>query len=300
MLAFTVPWCGGRRPEVIPNTRPSTATVRLLAATLVTLAATVIPLNGRAGLKSGLKDCDACPEMVVLRAGEFAMGSPANEKGSFDTEYPQHRVTIGRAFALGKYEVTFDEWDACTADGGCNGYRPEDREWGRGRRPAIHVSWNDAKAYVDWLSRKTGKRYRLPSEAEWEYAARAGTTTPYHFGPTIETDQANYKAPPTEESESTGVVGEMTVAVGSFPANAFGLHDVHGNVWEWTEDCWHGNYAGAPSDGGAWTADGECGKRVLRGGSWIHYPSNLRSADRYGSIADNRNGNVGFRVARSF
>ena len=182
------------------------------------------------------------------------MGSPPTEQGRDSDEGPQHTVTIGYRLAVGVYEVTFAEWDACVAAGGCNDYRPADRGWGRGARPVISVNWNDAQAYVTWLSRKTGKSYRLLSESEWEYVARAGTTTRYHTGDTITSSQANFN------------VGR-TVEVGSYPANAFGLHDVHGNVWEWTQDCWNGSYRGAPANGSAWES-GICARRVVRGGSW--------------------------------
>ena len=247
------------------------------------------------------RDCEACPEMVVVPAGSFTMGSPASEEGRYDDEGPQHRVTISQPFAVGRYEVTFSEWDACVSAGGCNRHRPDDEGWGRGRRPVMNVSWDDAKSYVSWLSRKTGKRYRLLTEAEWEYAARAGTTGPFHFGNTISTDRANYNGNYTYGSGSKGVSRRKTVPVGSFPANRFGLHDVHGNVWEWVEDCWHGHdsYAGAPSDGSAWTTGGECGRHVLRGGSWDYRPRGLRSAYRYWLATGNRDDNDGFRVART-
>ena len=226
------------------------------------------------------QDCDECPKMVVVPAGAFRMGSPSSEADRNEDESPQHRVTIPAAFAVGKYEVTFAEWDACVSAGGCGGYRPADRGWGRGQRPAINVSWRDAKAYVAWLSDKTGEQYRLLSEAEWEYAARAGTTGPFHFGSTISTDQANYNGNHTYGSGRKGVYRKKTVPVGSFPANAFGLHDMHGNAREWVEDCWHGSYASAPRDGSAWTSGCDGGQRVLRGGSWSNGPWYLRSADR--------------------
>ena len=234
----------------------------------------------------GFRDCDGCPEMAVVPAGSFTMGSPSDEKGRWDNEGPQHRVRIAKPFAVGRYEVTFAEWNACLAEGGCNGHRPGEKGWGRGRRPVINVSWKDAQSYVRWLSRKTGKRYRLLSEAQWEYAARAGTTGPFHTGPTISKDQANYQR-------------RLTVPVGSFPANGFGLHDVHGNVWEWVEDCWHGNYGGAPSDGGAWTSGGNCDRRVLRGGSWNDGPRYLRAANRFANWTGYRSNYIGFRVART-
>jgi formylglycine-generating enzyme required for sulfatase activity len=178
------------------------------------------------------RDCDVCPEMVVVPAGKFKMGSPAGEEGRSDDEGPRHPVEIAKAFAVGRYEVTFAEWDACVAGGGCNGHQPADEGWGRGRRPVINVSWNDAKSYVTWLSKKTGKPYRLLSEAEWEYAARAGTTSPFHFGATITPDQANYDGTYTYGAGPKGVYRRKTVPVGSFPANDFGLSDMHGNVWE--------------------------------------------------------------------
>jgi formylglycine-generating enzyme required for sulfatase activity len=232
------------------------------------------------------RDCPDCPEMVVVPAGSFMMGSPANEEGRFDGEGPQHTVTIARPFAVGKFEVTFGEWDACVAGAGCTSNKsPSDAGFGKGRRPVIYVSWDDAKEYVAWLSRKAGKTYRLLSEAEWEYAARAGTTTRHAFGVTITSSQAQYSA-------------GKTVEVGSFQSNRFGLHDMHGNVEEWVEDCRHGSYQGAPTDGSAWTtscADG--GRRIARGGSWWSmYPRDLRSAQRSVGTTGNR---VGFRVGRT-
>ena len=233
------------------------------------------------------RDCPSCPEMVVIPAGSFMMGSPAADEGRFDSEGPQHRVTV-RSFALGVTEVTFDEWEACARGGGCNGYRPGDEGWGRGARPVINVNWENAQAYVSWLSSETGAAYRLPSESEWEYAARAGTTTPFHTGTTISTDQANY-----------GFDHFETMPVRTFAPNAFGLYDMHGNVWEWVEDCWHGSYRGAPSDGKAWTVGGDCGDRVLRGGSWFYDPRFLRSAARLRNSTGYRDVIAGFRVART-
>ena len=237
------------------------------------------------------------PEMVVVPAGSFEMGSPPGEKGRYGDESPQHRVTVPEPFAVGVYEVTFAEWDACVADGGCGEHRPDDRGWGRGNRPVINVGWDDAQGYVSWLSERTGKAYRLLSEAEWEYAARAGTTGPFHFGETISTDQANYHGK-FYGSGREGVYREKTVPVGSFPANAFGLHDVHGNVFEWVEDCYNGSYEGAPADGSAWTR-GDCSYRVLRGGSWFNQPTFLRSALRDRDGSGLRGSSLGFRVART-
>ena len=245
------------------------------------------------------RDCPECPEMVVLPGGSYMMGSPGDEAGRGGDEGPRHRVTIPRPIAVGKYEVTFAEWDVCVAAGGCGGYRPGDRGWGRGRRPVVNVSWEDVKSYVEWVSGKTGKRYRLLSESEWEYAARAGTTGPFHFGSTISTDQGNYDGNYTYGSGRGGVYREKTASAGSFPANGFGLHDVHGNVWEWVEDCWHGDYSGASADGSAWTTGGNCGERVLRGGSWYFIPGLLRSAYRNRFTAGFRNDDLGFRIART-
>ena len=248
---------------------------------------------------SVFRDCADCPEMVVVRAGEFMMGSPSSEEGRRDTEGPRHRVTNSEPFAVGVYEVTFSEWDACVSDGGCGGYRPGDEGWGRGSRPVINVSWDDAQAYVRWLSGETDKSYRLLSESEWEYVARAGTTTPFHTGATISTDQANYNGRSTYGSGREGVYRERTMPVGSFAANAWGLHDVHGNVQERTEDCWNDSYAGAPDDGGAWTR-GNCSGRVVRGGSWVYGPVRARSADRRWDGTGSRYYLAGFRLARTF
>ena len=245
-----------------------------------------------------IRDCAQCPELVVVPAGSFMMGSRSTESGRDGDEGPVHRVTIREPFAVGVYEVTFAQWDACRRDRGCT-HNPGDRSWGRGTRPVISVSWGDARRYVQWLSRKTGKRYRLLSESEWEYVARAGTKTPFHYGPTISTAQANYNGSFTYGSGRKGRYRKRTVPVGSFPANAFGLHDVHGNVEEWVADCWHGGYAGAPSDGSRWVRGGNCRHRVYRGGSWLYVPASLRSANRSSGEVVYRGITVGFRVART-
>jgi len=249
--------------------------------------------------KDAFKECAACPEMVVVPAGSFTMGSPTSEDGRDDNEGPQHEVMFARQFAVGKFAVTFDAWGACVADGGCNGYRPAGQGWwGDGKRPVINVSWNDAQAYVAWLSRKTGKTYRLLSESEREYVARAGTTTEYWTGSSISTQQANYCADP--EKFKRKQFGEdcrgQTVPVDWFQPNPWGLYQMEGNVREWTEDCWNPSYDGAPTDGSAWTA-GMCNHHVVRGGSW-DTPRALRAAARGGPYAVDRNIVVGFRVAR--
>jgi formylglycine-generating enzyme required for sulfatase activity len=237
------------------------------------------------------RDCADCPEMVVIPAGSFTQGSPTSEAGRYSDEGPQRRVSVS-AFAIGKTTVTFAEWDACVADGGCNGYRPpEDRGLGRGNLPVINVSWDDAQAYVQWLSRKTGKRYSLPSESQWEYAARAGSTTAYYWGDAIGSGNANC----LDCGSQWG--GKQSAPVGSFRPNAFGLYDMAGNVWQWTADCVNDSYKGAPTDGSAWTS-GNCGRRVLRGGTAGNHPENARSATRHGSTSTGRPGALGFRLAR--
>jgi formylglycine-generating enzyme required for sulfatase activity len=204
-------------------------------------------------------------------------------------ENPVHRVTIAKAFAIGRHEVTFKEWDKCVEDGGCK-FRPDDRDWGRGDRPVINVSWLDAKAFVTWLSQKTAKSYRLPSEAEWEYAARAGTNTAYWWGRDIGSRQANCRECNTGEAQKT-------TPVGSYKQNGFGLHDTAGNAAEWMEDCWNDSYRGAPSNGAAWL-NGQCRLRVLRGGAFDSQAKYLRSMSRFRYDVDVRFIANGLRVVR--
>jgi formylglycine-generating enzyme required for sulfatase activity len=248
--------------------------------------------------KDTFKECDKCPEMIVVPAGSFTMGSPANEPPRYTNEGPQHGVTFARQFAVGKFSLTFDEWDACVADGGCNGYRPDDEGWGRGGQPVINVSWDDAKAYVAWLAKKTGKSYRLLSEAEREYVTRAGTTTPFWWGSSISTSQANYDGRYTYGNGVKGEYRKRAMPVDSFAPNPWGLYQVHGNLSDWTEDCYHTSYQRAPADGSAWL-NGECSERVLRGGTWESIPDNLRSANRSRNTTDIRNRDFGFRVGRT-
>jgi formylglycine-generating enzyme required for sulfatase activity/uncharacterized caspase-like protein len=236
--------------------------------------------------------CDAefAPELVVVPAGEFMMGSTDDEEGGYEDERPRHRVMIAQRLAIGRYPVTFDEYDRfCRAK---SQNKPEDQGWGRGRLPVINVSWEDARAYLAWLSQETGWTYRLPSEAEWENACRAGKTTRYSFGDAITPKDANYG--------DSGL--RRTSEVGVYPANPWGLHDMHGNVLEWVEDHWHENYRGAPSDGSAWKdAESTSDPRlcVLRGGSWLYVARNCRSAYRLGVDSGDRFFNFGFRVART-
>ena len=226
--------------------------------------------------------------MVEIPAGRFRMGD-LNGGGDYYRERPVHRVTVPD-FKMGKYEVTFTQWDACVADGGCGGYRPSDAGWGRGNRPVINVSWGNAQRFIGWLNAKTGGNFRLPTEAEWEYAARAGSTTKYSWGNRIGSNRANCY-------EDCGDRWKYTAPVGSFSANAWGLHDMHGNVREWVEDCHNDSYAGAPTDGRAWTS-GHCYGGAVRGGSWNLDSRGLRSASRDWSPRSNRNYNQGFRLVQ--
>jgi formylglycine-generating enzyme required for sulfatase activity len=238
------------------------------------------------------QDAPFAPEMVVIPAGSFWMGSRDGE--GKESERPRHEVKIPHTLGVGRFPVTFEEWDAARPPGGVN-HKPRDEGWGRGRQPVINVSWQDAQAYVAWLSNETGKDYRLLSEAEWEYACRAGTKTEYSFGNTISTLQAQF-------SEGAWGSAGSTTEVGSFPANNFGLYDMHGNVREWCEDLWHESYADKPKGlmqtGGAWKT-GDSVWLVLRGGPWSFDEEYLRSALRDGASTDYRLDNVGFRVART-
>jgi formylglycine-generating enzyme required for sulfatase activity/class 3 adenylate cyclase len=231
-----------------------------------------------------------CPEMVVVPAGAFMMGSPATERGRYGNEGPQHRVTIARPFAVSKFDVTFADWDACVSIGGCP--KLSDLSFGRNTKPLINVTFTDSQKYVAWLAKMTGRPYRLLTEAEWEYAARAGTATPYYWGEAIGEGNAN--------CVRCGTAWDTveTSPVGSFASNAFGLYDMAGNVWQWVQDCYHGDYDGAPTDGSLWTG-GDCSRRIVRGGSWLIEPEFLRSAFRVGGTTDDRNTDLGFRVART-
>ena len=272
------------------------------------------------------RDCEECPELVVVREGSFLMGSPESEAGRDDDEGPRHRVAFARPFAVSKYEVTRGEFARFVSAEGrsmgdsCRTYEGGGWDWRSGKNwenpgfeqtdehPVVCVSWDDAQAYVKWLSGKTGKKYRLPSESEWEYMARAGTGTARYWGEGEE-GQCRYANGADEALKGQYADWKWAVAscndrhvwtspVGSFEANGFGLHDVLGNVWEWVEDCWNGSYEGAPVDGSAWES-GDCERRVLRGGSWDDAPWNLRSANRNRHASGLRNYNAGFRVART-
>jgi len=239
---------------------------------------------------SDFKECaSGCPVMVVIPAGKFMMGSPENEPDREATEGPRHEVTVAEPFAVSKFEVSFEEWDACVAAARCPDV-PD--HWGRGRMPVINVNWHDAKQYVAWLSELTQKEYRLLTEAEWEYAARAGTVTRYFWG----------DDPPGGNANCDGCGSkwdlQQTAPVGSLKPNAFGLYDMLGNVWEWVEDSWHENYNGAPADGSAWLT-GDSNYRVIRGGSWRNESELVRAAVRFKRNINARFDTLGFRVART-
>jgi formylglycine-generating enzyme required for sulfatase activity len=248
-------------------------------------------------LKQGdaFKEClRGCPEMVVVPAGEFMMGSPTAEKDRNNDESPRHKITIARPFAVSRFDVTFADWDACVSVGTC-ARRDEggpDTILGRpDKQPFTYVSWRDAAAYAGWLSTMTEKTYRLLTEAEWEYAARAGTTTAYYWGDKIGMWKANCNGCRSKWDN-------MPSPVGSFPPNRFDLYDMAGNVWQWVQDCYHENYNGAPTDGSAWIG-GYCAYHVVRGGSWLSAPRDLRSASRRQLSPGGRDFGVGFRVGRT-
>ncbi|CAN7682661.1 SUMF1/EgtB/PvdO family nonheme iron enzyme [Bosea sp. LjRoot90] len=269
-----------RAREQLYRGKPGAATPAASAARPPTAATPAAPAP-----KTGpIRDCSDCPELTAIPPGSFQMGS----NDLYEFEKPVHPVAV-RGFYLGTREVNFEEWDRCVNEGGCN-YRPDDRGLGRAKRPVTDIHWNDANAYLAWLSAKTGKRYRLPSESEWEYAARAGTTTTYPWGQAMEKDRANCLGCNDQPRRSA-------VASGQYPPNAFGLHDMAGNAAEWVADCWSENYRTAPRDGSAQVVPG-CRERVLRGGSFNNDPRYLRSAARFKYEADVRFYTNGFRVAR--
>jgi formylglycine-generating enzyme required for sulfatase activity len=264
------------RPYMLANIRPYVLTAEAERA-----------LKPGASFRECARDC---PEMIVVPAHRFTMGSPATEQGHHDNEGPQHEVTIAKPFAVSKFDVTFTDWDACVSVGGCP--QVTDSGFGRGTKPVINVNWDEAQKYVAWFSKITGEPYRLLSEAEWEYAARAGTATAYSWGDEIGKGNANCNGCGSQWDS------KEASPVGSFKPNGFGLYDMAGDVWQWVQDCYHGDYNGAPSDGSAWTT-GNCSNRVVRGGSWNYGPRNLRSAVRYGNSFDVRIVNLCFRVART-
>jgi formylglycine-generating enzyme required for sulfatase activity len=270
-------------PGLPSQTAPAPAPTQLARPAIAPPAAlpsqTAVPRPG-----DSLRDCPDCPELIIIPSGSFDMGAAATP---FDR--PVHRVTIAEPFAMSRNEITFDDWDKCVAAGACK-FKPDDRGWGRGDHPVINVSWLDAKEYVAWLGQKTGKPYRLPSEAEWEYAARAGTKTPFYWGGQVGARMANCRDCQTGEPVQTS-------AVGSFPPNPFGLNDMAGNAAEWVEDCWNESYKGAPSNGSPWES-GQCSLRVLRGGSFDTQSTYVKPPARFRYDSDVHYFGNGFRVAR--
>ncbi len=287
-------------------------------------------LVARLSADQAIKDCAACPELVVVPAGSLVMGSSAAEQSLANAagivvkytslESPQHKVSV-RSFSAGRYAVTKGEFAAfvraksyqteAELGDGCYGWVGTEWKTDKAKswrnpgytqaddHPVVCVSWNDAQAYTTWLSQTSGKIYRLLSEAEREFAARAGSQSAFWWGDGITTSQANYDGNYSYNGSPKGEYRQGTVPVNSFKANAYGLHNVHGNVWEWVEDVWHENYGGAPTDGSAWTTGGDTARRVLRGGSWVNIPGDLRSASRVRNSPGNRDSGTGFRIART-
>jgi len=305
----------GEKP-VLPMTgkSPTSAGVSCSGFALASLSARApAPLSAREECalkpKDEFKECANCPTMVIIPPGSYNIGSPANEAGHDKAEDPRHPITIAKPLAVGKFDVTRDEFSAFVADTGydagakCYVWTGQWDEkanvsWRTpgfaqsGTDPVVCVHWNDAGAYVNWLNKKTNKDYRLLSESEWEYAARAGTTTAYYWGNEIGSNNANcFSCGSQWDNKSTSPSG-------SFKPNDFGLYDMTGNVWQWTEDCWNPSYDGAPADGAAWLV-GDCNNRVARGGAWDYAPTQLRSAFREKSGAVNRDYNLGIRVGRT-
>jgi formylglycine-generating enzyme required for sulfatase activity len=300
-------------------------TLFAIAALAVALGASTVVRgqtgNGvRGALKAGqtFTECRHCPEMVVLPSGTVTIGSPPDEPLRRDNE-PQKAIAIRNPFALAKTAVTWDQWEACVRDRGCDGIaidtalrtgengqpNPDYRDWGRGTRPVVGVSWYDAQAFVGWLNAKTGEddAYRLPSEAEWEYAARAGTTTAWPWGTELDYDHGNFGVASGGlggKAEGRDVWVNETAPVASFPPNAFGLYDMHGNIFEWTEDCYEADRAHTPADGTA-NKEGNCANRVFRNGTFTSNAYMQRSARRgapYPATTRGRN-YLGFRVAKT-
>ena len=262
------------------------AALALLAALAGPAAAMGEAFAQALNTRDSFRDCERCPEMVALAPGRFVMGM----NGPHPTERPAHTVNIAYPFAIGRFEVTFDEWTACIDAGGCADM-PDDHQWGRGTRPVINVTFAEAEGYARWLSRKTGAVYRLATEAEWEYAARAGTETEFSWGNDVGVNNANCR-----DCESAwSKIGSGPT--GSFAPNPFGLYDMHGNVWEWVQDCWNADHVGAPADGRA-RLTGDCRQRGIRGGSWYYFSKNARSAWRFKNDARVKSYGIGFRVVR--
>jgi formylglycine-generating enzyme required for sulfatase activity len=264
-----------------------------LAATIFSGNAYAKNFNKQSVYEPGqvFRDCSNCPELVVVPRGSFIMGLKATDKRSL----PAHQVQITKPFALGRFEVKFSEWQACIDDGGCK-YNPHDHDWGRTDRPVINITYFDAKNYMSWITKKTGFYYRLPSESEWAYANRAGTTSIWWWGNKVGENHANCKDCKSPWSDG-GDKAHGTAPVGMFPPNPFGLHDTTANVFEWVDDCWNDSFNGAPNDGLSWT-NKKCRYRVIRGGSFYYYSKVGRSAYRAKNPPEVRSYWLGFRVLR--
>lgn len=244
---------------------------------------------------------EGVPEMVVIQPGRFLMGSPQNQAKRDRNEGPQIPVSIDYAFEIGRYEVTFNDWNLCVSEGGCNGYRPSDNGWGKGKRPVTNISYDDIQSYILWLNKKTGLAYRLPSEAEWEYVARAGKQLPFSTGSgqAISDRFANFNGKfPYGPNAQAGDYIRKTVPVGSYPANSFGVYDIHGNVYEFVSDCYVAGHSGNPGDGSP-RRDGDCDARIIRGGSWVTHGYQMRAAKRLRYTKEHRYDDFGFRLART-
>jgi formylglycine-generating enzyme required for sulfatase activity len=305
---------------IMVQRRLVTIALMIVASTAFEAADSPKASKTAAAMKAGqtFKECRNCPEMIVIPAGSFVMGSPASEANRRDNE-GQQKVTFARPFAVGRTEVTWDQWEACVRDRGCDGMaietalrsketgepNPDFVDWGRGTRPVVGVNWFDAQAYVGWLNRKTGSddAYRLLSDAEFEYVARAGTTTAYPWGEKLDHNYGNFgiEGPGLGgKAEGRDVWLAQTAPVASFPPNAFGVYDMHGNIFEWVEDCYEADRAHAPADGSA-NKQGNCANRVFRSGSFISNPYMHRSAKRQAPYPSTRRGRnyLGLRVAKT-
>ena len=290
---------GHAQPQALTSS-PGTA-----ASSSAVSAGTPVPLP----VGAVFRDCPRCPEMVVIPPGQLLMGSPVGELERQEDEGPVHSVAIAQPLAIGRFEVTFEEWSACVAERSCPAVEEAPGPAStRGRRPVVNVNHDQAMAYTEWLSDRTGRRYRLPSEAEWEYAARggseAGLSRPWGNSTTRACQFANVLDQTYRSAEGDKGAffdcedGFSRVApVGSFKPNGFGLYDMLGNVWEWVADCYHDSYAGAPADGSAWVTP-PCKRRVNRGGCWFDRPAFVRSANRSANPSTFRDQLLGFRVVR--
>ena len=237
-------------------------------------------------------------EMVIINPGLGKLGSPDHEKKRQRFENFMRETAINYQFEVSKYEITFEDWNKCVSDGGCSGYTPDDKGWGRGKRPVINISYKDTQNFISWLNRKTSKTYRLLSEAEWEYVARAGQDAPFGTGYEMTAELANFDGKAPYGSSAIGPYRRKTEPVGQYSPNAFGVYDMHGNVYEWVEDCWNADHSGSRGDGSPRT-DGDCKYRVMKGGSWVTHGYQMRAAARVRYVTDYCYDDYGLRLART-